>query len=142
MRWREFTGTRELIEDGDQVRHKLRSKWFPVDPVFSNTKTHLWPNYRFRTKRRLTEQFDDAANLVVKESLITELKAEVERLRSQSPVWPEIVRLQGKIADLERQLLSARNDAFILANALSESERKLEVAQKQLKNYTNAIETL
>jgi chromosome segregation ATPase len=71
-------------------------------------------------------------------------EAEVERLRSQSPtpVWPEIVRLQGKIAELEGQLLSARNDSFNLANALSASEKKLEVAHKQLKNYTNAIETL
>jgi hypothetical protein len=83
MSWREFTGTRELIEEGDQVRYKLHTKWFPTKDVCHNTMTHLWPNYRFRTKRPLTEQFDDAANLVVKESLITELEAEVERLRKE-----------------------------------------------------------
>jgi chromosome segregation ATPase len=64
----------------------------------------------------------------------SELKDEIERLRSQppAPVWPEIVRLQGKIAELERQLLSARNDSFNLANALSASEKKLEVAQAEI----------
>jgi len=80
----------------------------------------------------------------VSQEVWDEMKAEVERLRSQSPapVWPEIVRLKSKIAELEGQLLSARNDAFNLANALSESEKKLEVVQRQLRNYTNAIETL
>ena len=38
-----------------------------------------------------------------------------------SPVWPEIVRLQGIIASLTREL---------------------EAANKSLKNYTNAIESL
>lgn len=80
-----------------------------------------------------------------------------------TPVWPEIVRLQGKIED-------ARKDAFNLANALSRAEAEverlekqlsesqaqshglarrviqaetmLEVVQRQLKNYTRAIETL
>lgn len=54
MSWREFTGTRELIEEGDEEMHKdYESHWFPVDDDCINTMPKMWPNYRFRTKRPL-----------------------------------------------------------------------------------------
>ena len=45
-----------------------------------------------------------------------------------SLVWPEILRLQEKIAELQRELVSKSDE--------------LESVHKRLKNYTNAIETL
>jgi chromosome segregation ATPase len=59
-----------------------------------------------------------------------------------APVWPEILRLQGKIANLERELADSQAQSHGIARRVVEAETKLEVAQKQLKNYHNAIETL
>ena len=64
MSWREFTGTMELIEEGDEEMHKdYESHWFPVDDDCINTIPKQWSNYRFRTRRPLPDHLRDATKM-------------------------------------------------------------------------------
>jgi len=57
-----------------------------------------------------------------------------------APVWPEILRLQGKIADLEGELTESHSQSHGLARRVVEAETKLEVAEKDLVASYSALD--
>jgi chromosome segregation ATPase len=59
-----------------------------------------------------------------------------------APVWPEILRLQGKIADLEGQLQESHAQSHGIARRVVEAETVLEVAQGDLATSNAALDQM
>jgi len=49
--WREFTGTKEKIQLGDEERNSDREMWYRAGGVSVGSPACQYPNYRFRTTR-------------------------------------------------------------------------------------------